>query len=344
MTTAYKAFRRIQAGLEGTPGTAVAATEILYGVLSTFESGDVLHQPEEDRNSLARYMADDLFVGEEAKIVWAGDVNFRHLAWVLGMALRGNITPSQPDSSNEPNAYLWTYNPALTTSNTPDQTNGIDTYTIEYGDNLQAYEVEYCFATKLAISGAPNETCKFSLDITGRQRSDVTFTGSLTAQSVQRAPFNLAKFYIDTAGSSIGNTQKTGLLKAFTWTLDTKFAPVYTADGNLYFASLTEDRKAPELSLTYVRGSDADSERTKYENRTTSFLRIQLFGGTELDSSQSNPPYLALDTAVRYRTWPTFGDDNGLATVQVVADAVYDATWAKSFQVLLFTDLSALPT
>lgn len=344
MTTGYRAFRRIQAGEEGTPGTAVAATEILYGVLSTFESGEVLHQPDEDRNSLARHMADDEFVGEEGHIVWEGDVNFRHINWALAMTIRGNVTPTQPDPTNEPLAYLWPYAPALTSPNTPSEMNGIDTFTFEYGDNLQAYEIEYCFGTRLEISGAPNEMCKFVCDITGRQREDVTFTGSLTAQSVQRAPFNLTTFAIDAAGANLGDTAKTGLLKGFTWTLETKFTALYTADGNLYFASVAEDKKSPELSLTYVRGTDADAERTKYEDRTTSFLRIKLFGQTELDSEQSNPPYLILDNAVRYREWPTFGEEEGLATVEVVADCVYDATWAKMFEAALLTDLSAFPT
>lgn len=341
---ALKAFRKIQAGSEGaTPGTAVAATEILYGILSTFESGETLYQPEEDRNTLARHLADDEFVGKEAKIVWVGDLNFRHINWALANAIRGNVTATQPDATNQPLAYLWTYTPALTTSNNPSETNGIETFTIEYGDDLQAYEVEYCFATRLQISGAPNEVCKFTLDIVGRQRTDTTFTAALTAQSVQRAPFNLSKFYIDTSGAGMGGTQKTALLKAFTWTLDTQFAAYYAGDGQLYFSAVTEDRKAPELQLTYARNSDADAERTKYEARTTSFLRLALFGQTELDSGQSNPPYLYLDQAVRYRTWPTFGDEEGLATVQVVADAVYDATWSKMFEAALLTNLSAWP-
>ena len=345
MATGLKAFRKIQAGSEGaTPGTAVAATEILYGVLSTYESGETIHWPEEDRNSLARHMADDEIVGKEAKIVWAGDLNHRHANWLLSMAIRGNVTPTQPDGTNEPNSYLWTYAPTLTTANTPDQTNGIETYTIEYGDNLQAYEVEYCFATKLQISGAPNEVVKFTCDITGRQRADTTFTSSLTAQSVQRFPFNLATIAIDTTGAGIGDTAKTGLLRAFTWTLDTMFRAFYTADGNLYFAVVAEDRKAPELTLTYVRNSDADTERTAYENRTTKFLRIALNGQTEMDESQSNPPYLYLDQAIRYKEWPTFSDQDGLATVQVKADAVYDSTWAKTFECALLTDLSTWPT
>ena len=345
MATALKAFRKIQAGSEGaTPGVAVDATEILYGVLSTFESGEVLHQPEEDRNSLARHMADCEFVGKEAKIVWTGNLNHRHANWLLSMAVRGNVTQTQPDGTNEPLSYLWTYAPTLTAANTPDITNGIETYTIEYGDNLQAYEVEYCFATKLQISGAPNEPVKFTCDIAGRQRSDCSFTGSLSAQSVQLFPFNLTTFAIDTTGATIGDTAKTGTLRAFTWSLDTKFRPFYTADGALYFACVAEDRKSPELTLTYVRNTTTDTERTAYENRTTKFLRIKMFGQAEMDASQTNPPYLILDQAVRYREWPTFSDQDGLATVQVKADCVYDSDWAKMFECALLTDLSAWPT
>jgi len=345
MTTGLKAFRKIQAGSEGaTPGVAVEATEILYGTLSTFESGEVIHWPEGDRNSLARWMADDEIVGEEAKIVWAGDLNHRHANWLLSMAIRGNVTPTQPDGTNEPLSYLWTYTPTLTAANTPDIANGIETYTIEYGDNLQAYEVEYCFATKLQISGAPNEPVKFTCDIAGRQREDVSFTGSLTAQSVQLFPFNLASIAIDTTGAGIGDTAKTGLLRAFTWSLDTMFRPFYTADGALYFACVAEDRKSPELTLTYVRGTTADTERSAYGDRTTKFLRIKLNGQTEMDASQSNEPYLILDQAIRYKEWPTFGDQDGLATVQVKADCVYDSTWAKMFECALLTDLSTWPT
>lgn len=339
-----KAFRKIQiSNPENTPGTAEVATEILFGILTTFESGEVLEQPDEDRGSLARHMANDFFVGKEAHLVWTGDVNFRHIIYALAMAIRGNVSPTQPDAINQPLAYLWTFTPALTQANTPDQANGIDTFTIEYGDNTQAYEVEYCFATRLQISGAPNQPVKFTLNITGRRQSDASFTGSLTAQAVQRAPFNLGKFYIDTAGASLGNTQKTGLLRAFTWTLDTKFVASYASDGNLYFSGVDEDKKSPELQLTYAWGSAADAERTKYENRTTTFVRIAILGATEIDSGQGNVPYLYLDQAIRYRTWPTLGDDKGRSTVQVVADAVYDATWAKMFEAAVLNDLSAYP-
>jgi len=334
MADALSAFRRIQIGEESSPGTAVAATMAAVGVIGSFESGEVLHQPDEDRNTLARNVADDLFVGKEAHLVWTGDVNMLDIAYALSMAIRGNVTPSASGNEN-----TWTFAPALTTANTPDQANGIDTFTFEYGDNVQAYETEYCFATRLEISGAPNATCQFTCDITGRQRSETTFTAALSPAATQRFPFNLAKFYIDSSGAGLGGTQKTATLKGFTWTLETMFAPLYTADGNLYFSSVTEDKKRVSLALTYARNTTSEAERDKYDARTTTFIRIEMLGNTVIDS---NVPYLNLDGAYRYVAWPSIGEENGLSTVEVVAESVYDATWAKQFEVELMSSLTAL--
>jgi len=343
MADGLRAFRKIEVGQESSHGTAVAATEAALGLIGIPGPGVVRHYPDEERNSLARNVADEVDVGVETHLVWTGDVNHRHILWPLSMAIRGNVTPTQPDETSEPNGYLWTLAPSMTTANTPDQANGIETFTFEYGDNVQAYETEYCFATRLQISGAPNQVCQFTCDITGRQQTETSFTGN-SLVSVQRFPFNLAEFYIDTTGASLGSTQKTATLLGFTWTLETMFSPLYTGDGNLYFASLREDKKKVSLQMTLARNTTSEAERDKYDAKTTTFARIKLNGPTELDSGQSNPPYLALDQAIRYVTWPDAGEENGLTTVQVVAESVYDSTWAKQFEVALLTDLSAWPS
>jgi len=339
------AFRKIQiSNVEDTVGTAEAAVEILKGTMGTFEDEYELHRPEEDRNSLAEYFEDDEFVSEKMAATWTGDLNFRHILWALLMSVCGNVTPTQPDSTNEPNAYLWTFTPALTAANTPDQTDGIETFTIEYGDDTQAWEMAYCFGVTLEISGAPNEVCTFSLDIVGDKKTECSFTPALSMQSVQLAPFNLAKFYIDDSGGTMGDTQKTGLLRGFTWTLNTQFAAFYTADGDLSYGAVTEGRKAVELSLVYRYNSDADTEEGYYQSRATRLMRIELNGQTELDTGESNPPYLQLDQAVRYENWPTWGEDEGASTFEVPAYSVYNSTYAKLFEVALLTALDALPT
>ena len=341
-----KAFLFHQIGTEATPGTAVAATEPLLGRISFAEDND-LHQPENDRNSNAQFFEDSEFVGKRAALTWEGDINPRHIIWALGMATRGNITPTQPDPTNEPLSYLWTYEPGLTTANTPDITNGIDTNTWEFGDDDQCYEANFCFATKLVISGAPNEACQFTCDIVGSETSDVTKTASLTYTSgagVQTFPFNLATISIDADGGTMGDTAKAGLLRGFTWTLDTMFTAFPCADGDISYASVVEGKKHVALDLIYKWDSLANAEKAFWEAQTTRLVRITLNGQTLQDAGQANPPYITLSQAVRYTDWPTWGEDAGHSTVTAKAVSVYDSGYAKLFEVAVLNMLAALPT
>lgn len=345
---ALKAFRQIQiSDEEASPGGAQAATEILYGTMSTWPMADRVKATfeDEERGMLSRHVTAPVEAGKQADLVWEGSLNSRHATWLLSMAIRGNITATQPDSTNQPNAYLWTFEPGLTTANTPDIANGIDTYTIEYGDNLQAYETEYCFATRIQISGSPNELCTFTCDITGRQVTDIaTFTASLTAQTVQYFPFNKTKFYIDTTYAGLGGTAKDDLLKNFTWTLDTQFRAGYTAHNQLYFYDVVEDKKCVEFDLVYARNTEADTARGLYEAGTTTYLQIKLEGEAELDSGQSNPPYVKLEGAFEYLDWPSPDDEDGLSTHSVHAESVYDSTGSKEYGAKLYNLLSTFPT
>jgi hypothetical protein len=345
MPTALTALKKqIQIGPESTPGTAVAATEVFLGILEADLTSRVLHWPEDDRNLLAEHKGNEFKVGDEVEINLTGSMNHRHAPFMFGTALRGNITPTQPDATNEPNAYLWTYQPSLTAGNTPDLTNGIDTLTIEYGDNLDDYEAEYCFTKTLVITGAPNEPVTFEWTLAGAQvTSGITPTPALTVQSVQYFPSNTVSFYIDTSYANIGNTVKTDLLKGFTWTLETMFTPRYTTSGAFTYKGVNEDWKKVELELEYKRGTLSEVEKALWEAGSTTYLRIKLEGGTELDSAQSNPPYIYLDGAYHYNEWPAPEDDEGVRIETVTAHSVYDSTGARDFEVAVFTDLAAYP-
>lgn len=261
------------------------------------------------------------------------------------MSVRGNITPTQPDSTNQPNAYLWTYEPGLATANTPDIANGIDTCTIEFGDNVQAYEVEYLVLTNLTIRGEEGGPCKVIWTGFGRQMTDTTFTGTAINTTFQRIMFQKMNFSMDTSWAALGSADKTGVLKGFEWSLDTMFAPVFCGDGNLYFAGISEDKKAPRLTLKYRWDSTfADGERTKYEARTTIFPELELIGNTVLDTGQANPPYVEIGGAYRYTDWPSAPTvEQGEEIVEVTAEGVYDATGAKMMTIAVLTDLSAYP-
>ena len=344
MAVARKAFKDIQiSSPEVTNGTAVAATEVVVATISAPYTDKIFHTPEEDRGSLAKNFETPIQVSDEIEIELEGNMYDRLAVFLFNMAIRGNVTPTQPDNINEPLHYLWTLEPSLTgTGNTPDETNGIETFTIEYGDNVQHYETEFTFATKIEITGEPGELCTFSATIMGRQSTESTQTPALSAPTVVYFPFNLAKIYIDTSYANLGTTQKTDMLKGFTWTLETMFTGRYTADGNFYFTALNEEKKAAQLELTYIR-STADSETAKdiWESQATTFIRIEMNGETEMDAGQANPPYIRLDGAYKYTEWPVTDDEDGTSIVSVTAETFYDTTSSKQFGVLIGTTMAA---
>ena len=347
MATALTALKaQIQIGNESSPGTAVAATEVLLAIMEAQLSSEMFFIPEDDRNLLAIDKANRFKTQDIAELVLTGSVNHRQAVFLFGSTIRGNITPTQPDVTNEPLAYLWTYQGNLTAANTPDIAAGIDTYTIEYGDNVDDYEAEYCFTKTLVISGEGGDSpVTFEWTITAAKvTAGITPTAALSVVAVQYFPANTVSFYIDTSYANIGNTVKTDMLKAFTWTLETMFTPRFTTSGVFTYKGINEAAKQVELELTYLRGSLSETEKALALAGSTTYLRIKLLGGTELDSAQSNPPYVFLDMAAQYDTpWPAPEDADGARTDTVTAKSVYDATGTRDFEVAVFTDLAAWP-
>jgi hypothetical protein len=337
--------------------------------------------PEEDRNTLARNLSNHFKVGVQAALSMSGNVNTRIINWLMSGAIRGNITPTQPDATNEPLAFLWTYQPGLTTANTPDITNGIDTFTFEFGDNIQDYEAEYAFVENLTITGSPNEPVTYESDWIAHQVSETTLTPALSAVSTQRFPSNLVKFYVDADYASIGGTQVTDTLIEWSWSIETMFTPRYSAGGNFYFEGVNEDKKVVELELTLKRGDQSEAFTPRYsaggnfyfegvnedkkaveleltlkrgdqsealkdiwDAQGVTYLRIQLNGATEIDSGQTNPPYVNLDGAFIITEWPETDDADGAQTVSITLESTYDSVGAKQHEVAVLTDLAAYPS
>lgn len=343
MATGLRAFRKIQiSNVENSPGTAEAATEQLRGVLTQPYTDEIFHTPDQDRGLLSLHVETPFELQREVNLDMSGVLYDRLAVFMFSNAIRGNVTPTQPDAVNEPNHYLWTFAPGLTTANTPSITNGIDTFTLEYGDNIQAYETSYLFTTQLVIEGIINEPVTFMWSITGQQVTETSFTGGLSVPPAASFQTNNAKFYIDTTFAGIGSTQKTSMLRAFTWTFETQFTPLFAADGTFVFAALDEARKTATLELTYDRDdTNSEAEKDRYEAQSIFYPRIRLEAEGEMDSGQSNPEYINIDGAYRYTDWPDTDDDSGIAIETVTAKAFYDSTSSKMIEVDVGTTMSA---
>lgn len=345
MAVSTRPLRKYQiSNAENTVGTAEAATEVLlFETLAPVLHDKVLHFPKHDRGLLADLYEAPIQVSQEVELEAEGDLYDRLMVFMAANSVRGNVTATQPDAVNQPNHYLHTFEPGLTTQNTPDITAGIDTFTFEYGDNVQGYETEFMFTKELEISGEANEQVTFKWTFGGRQVTESTMTAALTAPTThQFFAMNKAKWYVDTSYAGIGGTQKTGVLKAFTWKFETGFTPRFTADGNYYFVGLNEDRKKVELELTLWRDSTiVEAELDKFQAGTTTYQRVALFGNTEMDAGQADVPYIYLDGAFKYVEFPPLDDEDGTSVITVKLESTYDVTAAKMFGVKIGTRMSA---
>lgn len=345
MAYGIKAFRRIQiSNVEGTPYTAEAATEILFGEVTIHSSDRVFHTPDQDRNTLAKIVELPFQTAKDVELEFTGSLYDRLMVFICSNSIRGNVTPTNGGGSI-PLQETWVFEPSLTgTLNTPDETNGIDTFTMEYGDNTQENEMAGMVTTKWEIEGEMGAEEDAIITVTwnffGKEVVDSTFTAALTEAVARYFPSNVAKFYIDAAYGDIGDTQKLGVLKAFKYTFETMFTKRWAADGTYYFSGINEDKKAPELELTYWRESTfyaAELAKFRASPKTIFFPRIELVSNVEIDSGQANYPKILLDGAFIYTEWPELDEEDGTSMVTVKAMGVQDPTSAKMMTVTVIT-------
>lgn len=346
MAYGIKPFRKIQIGKESTPGTLVAATEILFGEVTIHSSDAVYHTPDQDRGTLAKIVELPFQTAKDVELEFTGSLYDRLMIIIASNSIRGNVTAVSPGAPT-PLQYDWTFEPALGALNTPDMTDGIEALTWEFGDNTQENEMGYGVTVKFEIEGEVGAEEDAIVTVTwnffGKEVVDSTFTGALTDPIARYFPSNVAKFYMDTSYAGLGGTQKTGVLKAWKYTFETGFSKRWAADGTYYFSGINEEKKAPELELTYWRESTfyaAELAKFRASPKTILFPRIAMYSNVEMDSGQANLPYIFLDGAFIYTEWPELDEEDGTSFVTVKAMGVKDPTSGKMMTVKVGSKMS----
>lgn len=332
MTTyGLKAFRYIElSNVEDTKGGTEAGVELALGSTITLPLEYITWATfeDEERGYLLPNMSDPVAGQYEANLTWEGPANDRQIQWPLAMSV---CEPSIVTNA-------WAYQPDFDTpGNEPDSSGGIETFTINYGDNIQAYETSYCFGRRLSISGTPGDLVRFSCDITGRTVTTTTFD-SPAAAAVEYFPFGLVEFYMDVSGLGNAGSTQVYYLKGFTWTLDTGFSPHYTASGQRYFYDVTEDKKAPELELVLARCAAVDTLWDHYVAGTQHCIRIKCMSGGAVGTY-----FIQLDGEYQFVSWDT-GEEDGLSTHTVRCAPVWDSGSSNSWRVNTNTSMTAWPT
>lgn len=267
---------KYQWGIESTRGTAVAATRVVGADIKpvpTDRTWEFIKYATGRRANANAKRNDEYLVRDSLTF---GDAYFQVWPMAFITSLDGTITPAEQTGGQ--GDYLWTATPLMTTANDP------DSFTLELGDNTQAFEIEYCQIDKIKYSGQIDQdggVSKVSLELGyyGRQLTPTTFTGSL-ALPTSIAPMNakLARFYLDTSWGGIGGTEQTGLLRAFDVEILIGNHPKFFGDANRYFGGHGEGDIQVLVTLDLEGISGADSIFDLYQAGTERALRLDING------------------------------------------------------------------
>jgi hypothetical protein len=331
---AVKKLRKIQMGLESVKGTSLAATTIWRGEGVLEDQLEVVF-PEEDIGVLPG--VDRSYIPKLAAGITIEDtpLTFEQCPILLGCGV-DDIDSGAADGTGS--GYVYTFT-GPTTSDP-----GFNTYTIEGGDDQQAEEMEYSFATEITLKGAAGEAWMMGGALVGRQVSLSTFTGALSVAAVEEALFSKTKLYIDAGGGTIGTTQKSNTLLDAEVTITTGLQPVFTGDGELYFSFAK--RVMPEFVLTITFEHDASSvaEKAAWRAQTTRLVRMECLGSALGTPDTETNKRLTIDVAGRWESFEALDEADGNDIVRGTLRGRYSSADTLYFQIVLVNEIAAAIT
>ena len=161
-----KPLRRLQLKKESVAGTNVAAS-VIYRGMGMGRDATETRFPEEDIGKMMQDVARGYEVRNMAEITFEeSDATFEQLPYFFEAGVEAE-TPTQDGAGS---GYIYTYNFAVSAQNT------INTYSIEGGDDQQAYEASYCFVKELTLTGSDEGVLSIAGDWVGRDWTKTTFT------------------------------------------------------------------------------------------------------------------------------------------------------------------------
>lgn len=303
----------VQLGREPTAGTAVAATEIWRG-LAAYPDDDRIRTIAEEEIGLL-VPGERIYDTKYGAIVTmpSTEATYEQLPHIFEAGIE-TVTPTGTGS------YVRAYDFATgTTFNT------IKTYTFRAGNSIATADfkvIPYCFVSEFELAGQSNEAWMISSTWMGQRLTSGTPTAALSLLTVVPMIFANTRLYIDAGGGTIGTTQYTGVLRAFTMRVQTGIKYVVPGDGTLYYVDHWFDQPAIDFSLTLALENDDDrvsDDRAAYEAGTLRLIRLQVPGASSRD--------FTLDFAAQYdKPNPYEKLDNGPTGVTFDGHVVYSGT------------------
>lgn len=294
----------VQVGVEGTPGTGVAAGKRLtsLSIEPTIQANVNRFRPQGSKYETVAALGKEWTT---ANVTGVG--TYDELIYPLSSIFSTGTHTTLPGGGEE-----WVFEPKTYDEDTP------KTFTVEYGSSVRAHKFTYGIFTEFGFD-LNREAMNLSGAMMGRRIQDgITLTASPT--TLPLVPMLPTDFdvYIDPALVDIGTT-KLGRCLSVQFRIGSRYNPLWVIDSTKNsWVTHVETVPAMELSVVMEADSAGMAYLTQLRDGSTSYIRVKcegaaIPGATDLYSSILDMPMKIVGTS-------GFSD----------ADGVYAVTWQST--------------
>lgn len=228
--------------------------------------------------------------------------------------------------------YGWDYNYSMTAANDP------KSYSLVATDGQQQYVVDYCLAESITIAADRSGLTNLSANLFGQT---ITKNSDTLADGTPTSPFMAGRLWNCYQSGTVFPGTASGT--AFQYLLDYSLEFSSGITKQAYLAGTTSFSTHSESNpftgtLTMTVSSTASAVSVWYDA-----YQAGTPVGVRLTWSAGAYSAHILCMVIPTECQPMAGSEDGLTTMAVTGTLVYDATSAKTLQIVVNSDLSALP-
>jgi len=269
------ALRFLQAGLEGTKGTATDATRILLARITNPNFTKPRDFVEEDRGTLESTQRFNDGVKDYTFTIEQDGATFEELPWFLSTCMAGSVSPTTINTA----AYQYAF-----TGQTTATGDDLQAATVEFGDDDQEFECTYCEGTGFTLGfdtlqvgqAAP---VRLAVNYVTQSLASNTKTAGLTPPTVNTILATNANFYLGSTSTAFASLSEiTGTLRALGFDYQNGLGrKVFVGDGDTY-SNIGRGRRVTTFTSMMEANSTGVARFVEWDLGTRKRMRIVFQG------------------------------------------------------------------
>ena len=265
-----------------------------------------------------------------------GGLYYQLLPVILSSCIKGGLSPAEVNSGE--GDYSWQFTNNLTAAET------LETFTLEFGDDDQNYEIAYGLVPSFELTGnCDTGEVVLTAQIVGDDIVESAVTAGISAPTATYVIGGLFRVYADTAWANLGTTELPLALVDFRLSVNGGAHHKRTGSATRKPGSHDQGKNEVTLELGLEAVSAVETERGYYlgSTATTRCVRLEIDSGIAIGSGANHK--ITIDVAGIWTSWQPMGRElNGNNLEVATLTCGKDATGSNAYGITVITDLATI--